>query len=66
MDPAQTLGGVPDGKRKERLRIRGIDDVDEIVLALRIVDRLDLDAKFVEPCLSLADPVRLFVCPFRA
>src|SRR6516162_10257967 len=53
LDPPQMLGGVPNGEREHRLRIRGIDDVDEIVIALRIVDRLYLDAQFVELCLGL-------------
>src|SRR5262245_7352571 len=60
------LGGVPHGERKHRLRIRGIDDVDEIVIALRVVDRLNLDAQFVEFCLGLLDSLRLFACVLRA
>ena len=47
-----------DGEREHRLRIRGIDDVDEIVVALRVVDRLYLDAQFVELCLGLLEPFR--------
>ena len=46
--------------------IRGIDDVDEIVVALRVVDRLDFDAQLVELCLGLVDPLRLLACPLRA
>src|SRR5262249_53837611 len=60
------LGGVPHGERKHRLRIRGIDDVDEVVVALRVVDRLDLDAQFVELCLGLLDSLRLLACVLRA
>src|ERR1700741_4388690 len=60
------LGGVPDGEREHRLWIRGIDDVDEIVVALRVVDRLDLDAQSVELCPGFADPLRLLACPLRA
>src|SRR5262245_42992860 len=60
------LGGVPDGEREHRLRIRGIDDVDEVVVALRVVDRLDLDAQFVELCLGLLDSLRLLACVLRA
>src|SRR4029450_7176930 len=48
------------------LRIRGIDDVDEIVVALRVVDRLYLDAQFVELCLGLLDSLRLLACVLRA
>src|SRR5215475_13639835 len=59
-------GGVPHGERKHRLRIRGIDDVDEVVVALRVVDRLDLDAQFVELCLGLLDSLRLLACVLRA
>jgi hypothetical protein len=66
LDPPQTLGGVPDGEREHRLRIRGIDDVDEIVVALRVVDRLYLDAQFVELCLGLLDSLRLLACVLRA
>src|SRR5215813_5873237 len=66
LDPPQTLGGVPDGEREHRLRIRGIDDVDEIVIALRVVDRLYLDAQFVELCLGLPDSLRLLACVLRA
>src|SRR5262245_54072304 len=55
LDPPQTLGGVPDGEREHRLRIRGIDDIDESVVALRVVDRLYLDAQFVELRLGLLD-----------
>src|SRR5207247_6894972 len=43
LDSPQTLGRVPDGEREHRLLIRGIDDVDEIVVALRVMDRLDLN-----------------------
>src|SRR5262245_62527471 len=60
------LGGVPHGEREHRLRIRGIDDVDEVVVALRVVDRLDLDAQFVELCLGLLDSLRLLACVLRA
>src|SRR6516165_5877393 len=66
LDPPQVLGGVPDGKREHCLRIRGIDDVDEVVVALRVVDRLDLDAQFVELCLGLLDSLRLFACVLGA
>src|ERR1700751_6084775 len=66
LDPPQTVGGVPDGKRKDRLRIPSIDDVDEIVVALGVVDGLELDAQFVELCLGLADPLRLLLGPLRA
>src|SRR5215813_2537225 len=66
LDPPQMLGGVPDGEREHRLRIRGIDDVDEVVVALRVVDRLDLDAQFVELCLGLLDSFRLLACVLRA
>src|SRR5215471_21221351 len=66
LDPPETLRRVPDGEREHRLRIRGIDDVDEIVVALRVVDRLDLDAQFVELGLGLLDPLRLFACVLRA
>src|SRR5215831_6198240 len=65
LDPPQTLGGVPDGEREHRLRIRGIDDVDEVVVALRVVDRLYLDAQFVELCLGLPDSLRLLTCVLR-
>src|SRR5262245_35351839 len=60
------LGGVPHGEREHRLRIRGIDDVDEVVVALRVVDRLDLDAQLVELCLGLLDSLRLLACVLRA
>src|SRR5262245_54368959 len=60
------LGGVPDGEREHRLRIRGIDDVDEVVVALRVVDRFDLDAEFVELCLGFLDSLRLLACVLRA
>src|SRR5262245_66380651 len=66
LDPPQTLGGVPDGEREHRLRIRGIDDIDEIVVALRVVDRLYLDAQFVVLCLGLLDSARLLACALRA
>src|SRR6478735_4868098 len=65
LDPPQTLSRVPDGEREHRLRLRGIHDVDEIVVTLRVVDRLDLDAQLVELCLGLADPLRLLACPLR-
>jgi hypothetical protein len=55
LDPPETLAGVPDGEREHCRRIRSIDDVDEIVVALRVVDRLDLDFQFVELCLGLPD-----------
>src|SRR5262249_9090271 len=66
LDPSQMLGGVPDGEREHRLRVRGIDDVDEIVVALRVVDRLDLDAQFVELGLGLLDSLRLLARVLRA
>src|SRR5262249_53674852 len=43
--PPQPLVGVPDREREHRLGIGRIGDVDEIVLALRVVDRLDSDAE---------------------
>ena len=58
MESPQPLVGVPDGKGKNRFRLRGIDDVDEIVVTLRVVDRLDLDAKFVELRVGFANPLR--------
>src|SRR5262249_56932842 len=66
LDPPETLAGVPDGEREHRLRIRGIDDVDEIVVALRVVDRLYLNAQLVELCLGLLNALRLLTCVFRA
>src|ERR1700716_4704641 len=63
LDPPQTLGRVPDGEREHRLLIRRIDDVDEIVVALRVVDRLDLDAQLVGLCLGLADPTACLPTP---
>ena len=66
LDPPQTLGGVPDGEREHGLRIRGIDDVDEVVVTLRVVDRLYLDAQFVELCLGLLDSLRLLARVLRA
>ena len=39
LDPPQTLGGVPDRECEHRLRIRGIDDVDEVVVAWRAASR---------------------------
>src|SRR6516225_3512466 len=65
LDPPQTLGGVPDRECEHRLRIRGIDDVDEVVVALRVVDRLYLDTQFVELCLGLPDSLRLLACVLR-
>ena len=62
----ETLGGVPDGKRKNRFRIPGIHDADEIVIALRVVDGLELNAQFVELCFGLADPLPLLFGPLRA
>src|SRR5215471_4875822 len=66
LDPPQTLGRVPDGEREHRFRIRGINNVDEIVVALRVVDRLDLDTQIVELCLGVADPLRLLARPLWA
>src|SRR5262245_819767 len=63
---AETLRRVPDREGKHRPRIRRINDIDEIVVALRVVDRLDLDAELVEFRLGLANPLRLLACPFRA
>ena len=42
LDPPQTLSAVADGEREHRLRIRRIDAVDEIVVALRLVARFYL------------------------
>src|SRR5262245_5272010 len=66
LDPPETLAGVPDGEREHRLGIRRIDDVDEIVVALRVVDRLYLNAQLVELCLGLLNALRLLARVFRA
>ena len=63
---AEALGRIPDREGEHRPCIRSVDDVDEIVVALRVVDRLDLDTQRVELGFGLVDPLRLLACPFRA
>src|SRR3546814_14940557 len=66
LDQAKSLGSVPDRVGVHLFGIGGSVDVDEVVVALRLVDRLELDPQLLKLGFGLADPLRLFARPDRA
>src|SRR5215470_59480 len=64
LDTTHPLRRIPHREAQQRFGIGSIDDIDEIVVALGVVDRLQLDAELFELATRLVGALGLLKRPF--